>query len=92
MTAYRRDVDETKYMYVLTKDDELLQKYNSIKKEFDSHPVYNENYLTTKIKSFNRKIIKNFRNNKIPRNDSQCICLSVNLINYVFRTGKNNYR
>ena len=32
MTAYSRDVDETKYMYVLTKDDELLQKYNSIKK------------------------------------------------------------
>ena len=45
--------DETKYMSFLIKHDELLEKYNeiwekvrdSIKKEFDSKPVYNGKYL-----------------------------------------------
>ena len=30
MSAYRRDFDETKYISLLKKDDELLQKYNEI--------------------------------------------------------------
>ena len=28
MSAYRRDLDESKYMSFLIKDDELLEKYN----------------------------------------------------------------
>ena len=59
----------------LTKDDELLEKYseiwekvkNSLKKEFDNEPVYSENYLKAKIKSFNGKINTNFHDNKIPK-------------------------
>ena len=47
MSVYRRDFDKTKYMSVLIKDDEVLEKCNeiwekvknSIKKEFDSEPV-----------------------------------------------------
>ena len=49
MSAYRRDFDETKYMSLLIKDDELQEKYNEIwqkisnkiEKEFDSEPLYN---------------------------------------------------
>ena len=59
INAYRRDFDETKYMFFLIKDDELLEKYNeiqekvknSIKKEFNSEPVSNEKYLKTKKKN-----------------------------------------
>ena len=99
MNAYRRDFDETKYMSSLIKYDELLEKYNeiwekiknSIKKEFDSKLVYNEKYLKAKIKSYNVKINTNFYNNKIPREGSQFICLSVILIDVFFRTGKNYY-
>ena len=73
MSAYRKDFDETKYMFFLIKSDELLEKHNeiwkkiqnSIKKKFDSKPVYNEKYLKTKIKSYNGKIKTNFHNNKI---------------------------
>ena len=80
-------------MSFLIKDDELLEKYNeirekvknSIKKEFDSKPVYNEKYLKAKIKPYNGKINTNFRNNKIPREGSQFICLSVIVIDSVFR-------
>ena len=43
----------------MIEDDGLLEKYNTIwdkvstdiKKEFDTKPVYNKNYLKTKIKS-----------------------------------------
>ena len=83
----------------MIKDDELLEKYseiwekvkNSIKKEFDSEPVYNEKYLKAKIKPYNGKINTNFHNNKIPKEVCQFICSSVILIDSVFRTGKNYY-
>ena len=92
MSAYRKDSDETKYISFLIKDDELFEKYNeiwgkvknSLKKEFDSEQVYNEKYLKTKIKSQNGKINTNFHNNKIPKEGSQFICLSVILIDFVF--------
>ena len=84
-SAYRRDFDETKYISFLIKDDELFEKYseilekveNNIKKEFNSEPVYNENYLKAKVKFYNGKINTNFHNNKIPKEGSQFICLSV---------------
>ena len=46
-------------MYFATKDDDLLEKYNTIqdkvsadiKKEFESKPVYNNFFLKIKIKS-----------------------------------------
>ena len=46
---------------------------NTIKKEFDSKPVYNEKHVKTKIKSYNGKINTNFHKNKIPKEGSQCI-------------------
>ena len=100
MSAYRRDFSETKYMSFLIKDDELWEKYNeiwekvknSIKKEFDSRPRYNEKYRKAKIKSYNVKINTNFHNNKVPREGFQFICLSVILIDSVFRTDKNYYQ
>ena len=64
---------------------------NSIKKEFDSEPMYNEKYLEANVKSYNGKINTNFHNNKILKESSQFICLSVILIDSVFRTGKNYY-
>ena len=83
MGAYREDFDETKYISFLIKDDKLLEKYNeiwekvknSLKKEFDSEPVYNEKYLKAKIKSYNGKINTNFHGNKIPKKGSQLIWL-----------------
>ena len=82
MNAYRRDFDETKHMSFLIKDDKLSEKYNekvskTIKQKFDSEPVYDEKYLKTKIKSYKGKINKNFHNDKIPKEDSQYICLPV---------------
>ena len=99
MSAYKRYFDESKYMSFLIKDDELLAKYkkiremvkNSIKKEFDSESVYNEKNLKATVKSYSGKISKNFHNNKILKESCQFTCLSVILIDFVFRTGKNYY-
>ena len=96
MGAYRENFDETKYISFLIKDDKLLEKYNeiwekvknSLKKEFDSEPVYNGKYKT---KSYDGKTNTNFHNNKIPKEDSQYLYLSVIMIDSIFRTGKNYY-
>ena len=59
-TAYVKSYDgKAKWMYFLIEDDDLLEKYNTIwdkvsadiKKEFDSKPAYNKEFLKTKIKS-----------------------------------------
>ena len=75
MTAHRRDFDETKHISLLIKGDELLEKHNEIwekvknsfKKYFDVKPVYNEEYLQTKMKSLYGKISANFLNKKMPK-------------------------
>ena len=40
---------------------------DSLKREFDSKPVYNKNHLKDKIKSYNVKINTNIHTNKIPK-------------------------
>ena len=50
---YRRDFDETKWMYLLIKEEKVFDKYNEIqekvcniiKKEFNGKLVYNKKYL-----------------------------------------------
>ena len=99
MSAYRKDFDKTNYISFLIKDNELLKKYNeswekvknSLKKEFDRESVNNEKYPKAKLKSYNGEIYANFHSDKIPREGSQFIGLSVILIDSVFRTGKNYY-
>ena len=52
----------------MIKDDDLLETYNeiwenvknSIKKEFDNEPVYNEKYIKAQIKSCNGKTTQIF--------------------------------
>ena len=83
----------------MIKDDKLLEKYNriwdkvknSMKKDFDSEPVYNQKHRKTKIKSYEEKISTNCPSDKVPEECSQCICLSVILIDSVCRSGKSCY-
>ena len=58
---------------------------NTVNKEFHSDLLYNGKYLKAKVKSYNAKINTNFHNNEIPKEGSQCICLSVILISSAFR-------
>ena len=62
-----------------------------IKRGFDSESVYNQKYLKTKIKSCTGKTNTNFHNDKMPKEGSQCICVSVILIESVSEMGKKYY-
>ena len=83
---------QTKWMYFLIEDDDLLEKYNTIwdkvsadiKKEFDSEPVYNKKFLKTKIKSHGDEVT-DFYDEKIPKVDSNHICLAVISLDSVMR-------
>ena len=86
-------------MSFLIKENELLEKYNETcdkvkkvtKKRFNSEPVYNLKYLKAKIKSYEGKVKTNFNNDKTPKKRSQCICLSVVLIDSVLKMDRNYY-
>ena len=68
------------------------KKLKAVSKEnFIVEPVYNDKYLKAEIKSYNGKINTNFLDNKITKEGSNFICLSVILIDSVFITGKNHY-
>ena len=72
------------------KYNEIAEKvYNSIKKQFESEPAYNEKYLKTEIEPYQGKINTNLHSDKIQKQGSQYICLSVIFIDSVHRTGKN---
>ena len=71
-------------MHFLIDDDHLLEKYNTIwnkvsadiKKEIDNEPVYNKEFLKTKIKSHGEEVT-DFYDKKIPKVDSSFTCLAV---------------
>ena len=75
-SAYVKSYDgQTKWMYFLIEDDDLLEKYNTIwdkvsadikKKEFDSEPVYDKEFFKTKVKSY-RDQVTDFYNEEIPK-------------------------
>ena len=60
MCVHRRNIDETKCMCFLIKDDELLKIWKKVsKKWFYGEPVCYEKYLKIKIKSHEEKINTN---------------------------------
>ena len=73
---------QTKWMYFLFEDDDLLKIYNTVwdkasvdvKKEFESYPVYNKDILKTKIEPYE---LIDFCNKNIPKVDSSHTCLAV---------------
>ena len=98
-SAYVKSYDgQTKWMYFLIEDDDLLEKYNTIwdkvsadiKKEFDSKPVYNKKFLKTKIKSHGDEVT-DFYDKKIPKVDSNHTCLAVISLDSALKKDDNYY-
>ena len=98
-SAYVKSYDgQTKWMYFLIEDDDLLEKYNTIwdkvsadiKKEFDSEPVYNKNYLKTKIKSHGDEVT-DFYDKKVSKLDSNHTCLAVINLDSALKKDDNYY-
>ena len=80
----KRYDNQTKCMYFLTEDNDLLEKYKTmwdkvsadIKKEFDSKPFCNKKFLKTKIKSYGDEDT-DFHYKEIPKVDSNRTCLAI---------------
>ena len=77
----------------------MLEKYNTIcdqvsadiKKESDSEPVYNKNYLEAKIKSHVDEVT-DFYDIKILKLDSNHTCLAVTSLNSALKKDGSYYR
>ena len=89
--------NNSKYINHLVKDEKILKQYlikknNLIKEELNSELVYNDKDIKTTIKIYNDKVYTNFQNNKIPKDNEQCACLSVILLNCIFvNSSKERY-
>ena len=85
-------------MYLFIEDDDLLKKYNTIwkkvsadiEKEFDSEPVYNKEFLKTKIKSHGDEVT-DFYDKKVPKVDPNHTCLAVITLDSVLKKDDNYY-
>lgn len=62
-----------------------------MKRWFGSETVYNEKYFESKIRFYDRKINTNFHDHGAPKGNFHCVCLSMVLIDSVFKTGKSYY-
>ena len=90
-------------MSFLANDKEFLNKYTKlwgktkdlIGKKFDSEPIYNDNYIKTKIKSYNNDIRTNFldesNNRKVPKEDCSYKCLSLVSLDSVIQMSKKYF-
>ena len=89
---------QSKWMYFLIEDDDLLETYNTIwdkvstdiKKEFVSEPVYNKEFLKTKIKSHGHEVT-DFYDKEIPNVDSNHTCLAVISLDSALKKDDNYY-
>ena len=89
---------QTRWMYLLIQDDDLLEKYNTIwdkvsadiKNEFDSEPVYNNKFWKTKIK-FHGDEVTDFCDKEIAKVDSNQNCLVVITLDSVLKKDDSYY-
>ena len=89
----------SKYINHLDKDEKILKKYlkiwnkikSSIKKELNIEPVYNDQYIKTKIKIYNDKVHTHFQHSEIPKDNNYCACLSVILLDSIFVNSNKEY-
>ena len=101
MTGYVRKFNENSTMSFRVKDKQLLKNYNKIwekveklmKIDFESKPVYGDDdkYIKTKIKTYEKNIITNFHNKKMPKEKASCKCLSIIVIDSVIKANKKYY-
>ena len=74
-----------KFKIFLKKKKEKIRR-----KKFDSDPVFDKKYLKTKTKSYKGRISTNF-NDEVLKEGSECIFLSLIVIDFVFQSNKNYY-
>ena len=77
-------------MSFFIKDDEVLEKYkqiwdvikNKLDIKFHSKPIYEKNYLKTKVREFDCAIKTNFLGNDIPKENMYYKCINLQICIY----------
>ena len=59
--------------------------------KFHSQPIYDDEYIKTKVKTFNNSINTLFSGDEIPKERIHYVCISVICIDSVLRRDKKNY-
>ena len=88
-----------KNMSFLIKDDEVWEKYeniwdvikNKLSIKFHSEPIYENNYLKTKVREYDGAIKTNFLDNGIPKENMHYTCIACITIDSVMRMDKKNH-
>ena len=88
---------QTKWMYFLIENQDLIEKYNTIwdkasadiEKEFDDEPLYNNKILKTNIKSHDE--VTDFYDKEIPKVDSNHNCLAIMSLDSALNKDGNYY-
>ena len=103
MIGYVKYFDDNKTMSFLADDKELLKEYTKvwekirdlIGKKFDAEPVYGDNYIETKIKSYNNDIRTKFHgegnSRKVPKESCSYKRLSLISLDSVIKMDKKYY-
>ena len=85
-------------MSFFVKDDNVLDKYNEIwdvvkkmKIKFHSIPVYEEKYLKTKVREYDRVIKTKLLGNDVPKENMYYTCIACTAIDYVMRMEKKTF-
>ena len=101
MTGYFKKFNENATMSFRVNNKQLIKSYNKvwekieklIKINFEGNPIYGDNdkYIKTKIKIYADSIVTNFHNKKIPKEKSQCKCLSIIILDSVIKANKKYY-
>ena len=77
---------------VYLKYAEIWNKIKSVLNvKFHSHPIYDEKYIKTKVKTFDNTINTLFSRDEIPKERNYYVCISAICIDSILRTGKKNY-
>ena len=87
-----------KHMSFFVRDGEVLEKYNEIwgvikkklKFKFHSEPVWDEKYLKTKVREFDRVIKTNLLGNGVPKEHMHYTCIASITIDSVIKMEKKN--
>ena len=62
-----------------------------MKIDFGSEPVYDDEYMKTKIKIYASSVITNFQNKEMPKEKAPCKCLSITMLDSVVKANKKHY-
>ena len=83
-------------MSFMVKNDDVLHKYNEIRDKingewnikFHGMPVYDENYIKTKVTEFNSVIKTKFLGDEVPKESVHYTCMACITIYFVLRMQK----